>query len=328
MSTNQPTRKRKICALLLAAMLLALLPACGTAPAEPGQKYSVEENTADNKATYPYIVRTESATWYLSADDMALLGKETYLEGLYELLQYQEADFADARAELSGFIWDEIPPIDIYTDFCGKAEMSEVGGGYYNERRNFIKMFSGWDKTEYALVHEYVHYLTFHCTDTPVRHGFFAEGIAEYVSKMAGHSRLVRCYYGNVSEEDKSLYKRNGAWDEEEDCLDPRLYFFGIAELFAKGAFVGREFFSTADVTMIRTEEIQQNPTPLTVSHYEAASITAYLMETYTKEFVLSHLDMDPADMETVFGEPFSEIYRHWAAWNAERCAALGLITD
>ena len=29
-------------------------------------EFTVEENMAENKATYPYIVHTETTTWYLS----------------------------------------------------------------------------------------------------------------------------------------------------------------------------------------------------------------------------------------------------------------------
>ena len=49
-----------------------------------------------------------------------------YYEGLYAILDDAEADFADARAVLKGFIPDDIQPIDIYTDFCNKAEASKM----------------------------------------------------------------------------------------------------------------------------------------------------------------------------------------------------------
>ncbi|MGX8688009.1 MAG: hypothetical protein ACSW8K_09465, partial [bacterium] len=83
--------------------------------------YAVEENGRDNKAVYPYVVHTESSTWYLAKDDIDLLGEEEYYAGLRDILEGMEADFADARDALEGYIQEEIPPVDIYTDFCGKA---------------------------------------------------------------------------------------------------------------------------------------------------------------------------------------------------------------
>lgn len=316
--------RRSAAILLVISMMLAL---CGWGPAaaDPRQKYAVEENTAENKAVYPYIVRTESATWYLSADDIALLGEEAFFDGLYETLRYQEEDFADARSALAGFIPEEVESIDIYTDFCGKAGASEVGGAYYNEDRNFIKVFRGWQITQFTLLHEYVHYLTVHCAENPVTHGLFAEGIADYVSKILCRNRMMRCCSRFVSEEEKAFLKAHGAWDGEEDCVDPLLYWFGRAESFALGQAMGEEYMCTADIRIIRTEEIQRNPAADTISHMEAACIMAYLAEKYSREELFSHMGMDPADLEQVFGEAFPELYRHWTEWNAVRCAELGL---
>ena len=170
--------KKTTTVLLLLSMLLALC-AGSPAAADARNQYKVEENTAENKVPYPYVVRTESAVWYLAAEDITLLGKGTFYRGLYEILEYQDRDFADARDALSGFIRDEVAPIDIYTDFSGRAGLSEteIVGAYYNSRRNFIKVFRGWEKAKDALLHEYVHYLTLHCTDRPVAHGLFAEGV-------------------------------------------------------------------------------------------------------------------------------------------------------
>ena len=315
---------RRIAAILSVLAMMMVLCVSGAAD-EQLREYGVEENRAENKTTYPYVVHTEYATWYLAGDDIALLGEDAFFEGLHEILQYQDADFADARNALSGFITEEAEPIDIYTDFCAKAGMAEIGGAYYNERRNFIKVFFGWDTAKDALLHEYTHYLTLHCTGTPVKHGFFAEGMAEYVSSILCRNRMRRDRYGHLSDEEKNFFMEHGAWDEKEDCLDPRLYCFGTAEAYATGQFLGQEFFSTADVRMVRTAEIQQNPTAETISHFEAACMMAYLAETFTQETVFSHMDMDPAEMEQVFGKPFADLYENWKTWNTAYCSALGL---
>ena len=317
--------KRVTAVLLLIAMALAMC-AWSPAAADPRERYAVEENTAENKATYPYIVRTESSTWYLSADDIALLGEEAFFDGLYEILQYQEEDFADARAALAGFIPEEIESINIYTDFCGKAGVSEVAGAYYNPRGNFIKVFRGWQITGFTLLHEYVHYLTLHCAENPVAFGLFAEGIADYVTKILCRNRMMRACSRYVSEEEAAFLKAHGVWDEEEDCVDPRLYWFGRAQSFALGQAMGEEYMCTQDVWVFRTEEIQQNPTAENISHMEAACIVAYLAETHSREEVFSHMNMDPADLEQVFGEAFPELYEHWLEWNTAYCEEQGII--
>ena len=314
---------------LLLVILLVTLAGCGTkdtASANDSDDWQIEENQRDNKTTYPYVVHTESSTWYLAADDIALLGEEAYYAGLKEILQDVEPDFADAREALAGYLPEEIPPVDIFTDFCGKAGISEIAGAYYNPRSNFIKLFSGWDMAKEALLHEYVHYLTMHCAETPAVEGFWAEGIAEYVSKLVCKNRMLRSVNMGFSDEEAQFYKERGAWDNEEDCIDPKLFYYGTAQIIAQGQLVGTDYFSVSDVTITRTPQIQQNPRPDKMSHIEAACIMAYLIETYSEDLVLSSLDSKTEEMETIFGKPFNEIYTDWTEWNTGKFEELGLI--
>ena len=150
--------KRTI-AVILAVLLFSLsVISC----AEP-TGYQKEENTGRDKDSYPCIIRMPYAVWYISKADIELLGEGAYYEGLYATLDDAEADFADARAALAGFISDEIQPIHIYTDFCNKAEASKTADAFYRELGNYIKLFNGWKSARVALLHEYVHYLTMHC---------------------------------------------------------------------------------------------------------------------------------------------------------------------
>ena len=319
--------KKATAVLLIMSVLLAIC-AFGSSESDPRQRYSIEENRAENKTTYPYVVYTESAIWYLSADDIRLLGEDAFFQGLYEVLEYADTDFADARTALAGFIQETVEPIEIRTDFCGKAGLSEteIIGAYYNRRSNFIKVFRGWEVAKAALLHEYVHYLTIHCTDTPVSHGLFAEGIAEYISAIVCKNRMRRDFSKSLGEEEKNYFRSHGAWDTEEDCLDMQLYEIGMAECFAQGIAQGTEYLSTMDEPTVRTPEIQQNPTAENISHEEAACIMAYLAESYSKETVLSHLSMDPAEMEQVFGEAFAAVYTHWKEWNTAYFNETGMI--
>ena len=312
---------RSLCLLLVALMLSAMLSACGS-PSKP----KIEENKGENAATYPYVVHMKSATWYLAADDIALLGEDAFYEGLYAILENQEQDFADAREALKGHIDADVPPIEIRTDFCGKAGVAEIiGGAYYHEQRNFIKLFGGWDVANFTLLHEYVHYLTLHCVQQPVSRGLYAEGIAQYISMIVCKNRMARSVNCARSEEELALFKAKGAWDESEDCLDPQKFYYGNAALFSLGGMIGYPYFSTKDVYETYTEEVHQNPDVWTVSHFEAASIMAWLIETYGRDAVLQNLSTAPEDFEAVYGLPFPEAYQKWFVWNLGKCTELGL---
>ena len=199
-------------------------------------------------------------------------------------------------------------------------------GACYNPRSNYIKVFRSWKVAEAALLHEYVHYLTLHCTDTPVTHGFFAEGIAEYISAIACKGRMRRDFSRSLDEETKNYFRMRGTWDMEEDCLNPRLYVSDVAGGFAHGIALGTEYLNTLDEPAVWTPEIQQNPTAENICHEEAASILDYLVETYSREMVVSHLDMDPMEMEQVYGESFADIFEHWMEWNSKQFNESGVI--
>ena len=97
--------------LLLAALLLLSLGACGQKPEEVDAvrtvgRYKVVLNDNERKDTYPYVVHTENAAWYLAGADMELMGEEAFYAGLEDILQYAEADMADARKALAGRIPD------------------------------------------------------------------------------------------------------------------------------------------------------------------------------------------------------------------------------
>ena len=311
--------------MMLLLTSIILLPGCSKRDALSVNGYTIENNQRDNKATYPYVLRTDSSTWYLSGEDISLLGEEDYYAGLAEILNDLEQDFSDARDALTGYIQEEIPPVDIYTDFSGRAGISEVAGAYYNERSNFIKLFSGWDMAKESLLHEYVHYLTMHCSEAPPSEGFWAEGIAEYISKIVCKNRMLRSINMGIPEETALFYKEHGAWDEKEECIDPKLFYIGTAQVIAQGQLVGKEYFSVSDVTITRTPQIQQNPSADKVSHIEAACIIAYLADTYSKEWAFTNWNTKTAEMDVTIGESFEEIYKNWVIWNTELYEKSGL---
>ena len=273
--------------------------------------YVKEENTARDAVSYPYLIRTPSAVWHISKADIELLGEDAYYEGLYAVMDLAEADFADARAALEGYIFDEIPPIDIYTDFCNKGELSFIAWAYYDSNRNEIRLFNGWEKACTALQHEYVHYLTMHCADPATPPYYWAESVADYITHYACKNRLARSV--------------NMGRDFTLD-LDPRRAYMVWGIFYTRGYVIGERYFDVRNQWMTRTEDLQGRLTQDMISYYEAAGIMAYLVDTYGRETVFGSWTADPKHLETVFGKTFRELYADWAAWNEEQCIQEGII--
>ena len=313
---------KRIITLLLAALLFSLPVLCCAEQTE----YQKEENTGWNKDSYPYMIRTPYAVWYISKSDIELLGEDAYYEGLYAILDDAEADFAEARAALSGFIPDEIQPIDIYTDFCNKAEASKMYDAFYRELGNYIKLFRGWNIARIALLHEYVHYLTVHCAEHCTQFGLWVEGIAEYVANVVCKNRLGRSENMGFEIAGYPPVMWDLSWDETENCIDPRKLNFGLGVLAANGGLVGQRYYAVMHEKIVRTDEMDQNLKPEELSLCEASGIIAYLVDEYGKDIVFGNWDLDPDNMDTVYGKTFSEVYRDWAAWNEEQCKLLGIM--
>ena len=312
---------KRITAFLLAILLLSLPVICCAEPAG----YQKEENTGWNKDSYPWIIRAPYAVWYISRADIELLGEDAYYEGLYAILDDAEADFTDARTALAGFVPDEIQPIDIYTDFCNKAEASKTADAFYRELGNYIKLFSGWNIARIALLHEYVHYLTRHCAHPGTQFGFWTEGMAEYVASVVCKNRLGRSENMGFEIAGYPPVMWDLAWDEAENCIDPRKLNFGLGVLASNGGLVGQRYYAVMNETIVRMDEIDRNLKPEELSLCEASGMIAYLVDTYGRDTVFTNWNIDPNAMETVFGKPFSELYREWAAWNAEQCRIMGM---
>ena len=244
---------------------------------------------------------------------------------MYAILDDAEADFTDARTALAGFVPDEIQPIDIYTDFCNKAEASKTADAFYRELGNYIKLFSGWNIARIALLHEYVHYLTRHCAHPGTQFGFWTEGMAEYVASVVCKNRLGRSENMGFEIAGYPPVMWDLAWDEAENCIDPRKLNFGLGVLASNGGLVGQRYYAVMNETIVRMDEIDRNLKPEELSLCEASGMIAYLVDTYGRDTVFTNWNIDPNAMETVFGKPFSELYREWAAWNAEQCRIMGM---
>ena len=338
---------KRIISLLLSVLLLAGLAACAqkqnadeaqpaeapAASAEPIAEtavlrtvggYAVVANEGQRKDEYPYMLQTENSVWYLASADLELMGEEAFYAGLEDMLQYFEADMADARQALAGRIWAEIPPVEIRTDFCGKAGASEDAGAYYNGRANFIKLFHSWDMAKFALLHEYVHYLTVHCAEKKMMQYFYIETVAEYVSKLLCENRMFRSVDLDHTEQPqlKSLAAIWGDFDE----VKYRNSCFTESDAYAQGRYDGEPYLCVGQFTTYRWPDRRLPDHIYELSYAEAVSLALYLMEKDGADKYLDNWDLvDEEQLAGLYGYTVAELLTTWSAWNARQCEALGL---
>ena len=320
---------KRFVSLLLAALLLLGLGACGQKAADDDAvrtvgNYKVVLNDNERKDTYPYVVRTENAAWYLAGADIELMGEEAFYKGLEDILLYTEADMTDARKALTGRIWEDVPPVEIRTDFCGKAEISQDAGAYYNGLANMIKLFHSWDMAKFSLLHEYVHYLTIHCAEKKTMHYFYIETVAEYVSKFVCENRMIRSIDFSNSDQPE-LNALAEIWDDF-DQVKYRNACLSESDAFARGLYDERPFSCVGQYTTVRKADKRLPDHLHELSYAEADSMALYLIGTGGEEKYLDHWDVvDEDKLAGLYGFTVEELLVAWSAWNAEQCEKLGL---
>ncbi len=320
---------KQFVSLLLAALLFLSLGACGQKATDDDAvrlvgQYKVVLNDNERKDTYPYVLRTENSAWYLAAADIESMGEEAFYKGLEDILSCAEADMADARRALTGRIWEDVPPVEIRTDFCGKAEISQDAGAYYNGLANMIKLFHSWDMAKFSLLHEYVHYLTIHCAEKKTMHYFYIETVAEYVSKLLCENRMFRSIDLDKTEQPqlRALAAIWGDFDEvkyRNSCL-------AESDAFARGLYDEKPYLCVGQYTTVRRANKRLPDHLYELSYAEAVSLALYLMEKDGADKYLDNWDLvDEEQLAGLYGYTVAELLIAWAAWNARQCEALGL---
>lgn len=307
--------------ILTAVLVMAVAFALGE-----GAGISPEINTEYKTDLYPYVVHTASADWHIAKADIERSSLDELWVELSALIEDQEADFADARTALSGYLCEPVPKVRILTDFCEHAEAAKVGAACYNSRGNFIKLFRDWFHVRASLLHEYVHYLTFHCTDVVIRAGFWAEGIADYISVLACRNRLACSVNMGLDAELVKYWKEQGVWDPEYDCVQSTVYYYGMAEAYRAGVMDGTTYFAVSNTDVRRAEGFARNPRADDLTFKEAACMMVFLIETYGKDTVFLNWNRDPENMQDVFGMSFPELYEAWASWNTRKCEEMHIV--
>ena len=348
--------RKTIAAVLIFAMCLAFVSGCagnGDEPqpeiiepepqgqVEPTEKPEETEpmpetslplikNDGNNSVSYPYLVCTDNATWYISKADMELLGESEYLAGLESTLPLVEADFTDAQAVFEGYLTDPVPPVDIYTDFSAKTEVAQSGrpvGAIYRMSDRRIYLYGSWSQTSFTLLHEYTHYLSMTCADLGLKSGFWAEGLADYVAHFLCENSLVRSINFGLDENGVAFFKAHGLCDEEGN-IEPKKYYYGESAQMHRAENLGQQYFAVSGYTMTLRESQMQHPLMSSASYFEAATFMDYLVENYGKDTVFAHLDTRQEDFESVYGKDFETLFLEWAQYDLELCEALGIKLD
>ena len=320
---------KQFVSLLLAALLFLSLGACGQKATDDDAvrlvgQYKVVLNDNERKDTYPYVLRTENSAWYLAAADIESLGEEAFYKGLEDILSCAEADMADARRALTGRIWEDVPPVEIRTDFCGKAEISQDAGAYYNGLANMIKLFHSWDTAKFALLHEYVHYLTIHCAEKKTMHYFYIETVAEYVSKFICENRMIRSM--DFSHADQPQLKALAEIWSDFDQVKYRNACLSESDAFARGLYDEQPYSCVGQYMTVRKADKRLPDHLYELSYAEADSMALYLIGRDGEEKYLDNWDVvDEDKLAGLYGFTVEELLVAWSAWNAEQCEKLGL---
>ena len=309
-------------------MALALALCCTVSALGEGQKYQIEENTGDTRASYPYKVVTESAVLYLAKADIELLGEETFYEGMYKLLENMDQDFADAREVMKGFLKEEVAPIPIYTTFAGKSETVTDGAGaeYFGKEKRIIRLYTGWDAAERGLLHEYAHYLTYSCATFEIPTTAWGECIAEYISEIACRNNMARSDNYGMAEEIKEIFAANG-WVDEEGYPDFRVYYHGWAWLMEQPFNIGEHYMAVCNSVMTMTETQQEHPMINSITYKEAGCFTDFLVERFGKDLVFTHLNVDGKGFQEAYGKSFEELFTEWKQENTKLCEEWGIVS-
>lgn len=281
-------------------------------------------NLSDNRVTYPYLVHTDSAEWYLSLADVQGMGYADFIAGFAETLTVQEPDFSQARTVLQDWIDSDIPAVRIYTDFEDKSETSRFLGAFYSQG-NYIKLFHSWQQAQYNLLHEYVHYLTIKHAKNKAASGFWGEGIAEEVAVWECENRLADLFWKKVTtEEEAKRLKQFHMWDDGKETVNARLQQMCEAACMYLGYGDGWEYLSIGQELLTSSADRAESIRPGQLSYSEAAGMMAYLMEEYGRDMVYANCH-DSNRIHTAFDKPFPELYDAWGKWNIRQCEEAGI---
>ena len=179
----------------------------------------------------------------------------------------------------------------------------------------------------YALLHEYAHYLTYECCtfDLTPGGGFWAEAVAEYISRFVCENRMGRAVQYGFDEESLAQAKQRGLLDADGTVNAKKLYCFEAA-FMRSGAAIGEKYSAVSETPITMSERLIEHPMLTTISYFEAASFFNWLAEHYGKDLVFAHMTIGQEGFADAFGKDFETLFFEWAADNDAWCVANGIV--
>ena len=311
--------------LLAAWMAMMLAFSCGGNSRAEEEKpgYVPEENTEYRPKVYPYLIKTGTSRIYFRQQCPGSPEESDAIQAMLAMLDDMEADFEHVKLVLEPYLKEDISPVRILVE-TGQdpGKNYESVSIVYDPRSRMIRLYGEPENARPDLLVGYIGYLLTGCMEPPCEVSFWLYGISGYLSCFSGADRLLR------SAADTSLYTKDrayliaeGAWDTENACPDPERYCLLLARNYSRGYYVGQKYAAVGGRILTRTEEIQQNMRPDFMSEWEAASMTAFLVERYGEEKVMRNFNCSMGKLEQVYGKGFEQLYAEWILWNEARCA-------
>ena len=265
---------------------------------------------------YPYVLTDAEANWYFHPADVKEYGYKAFFEEYQIVEKLMPLDFADARELFEAYLPEDVEPVDICTMFY---KNDAVENGLYRIKENHIELFDDWEMAKYALLHEYVHYLTMGQTELCTTGWVFAEGVAEEAAVWGCENYLRAEYLREIYDADQM--RELHIYDEEKECASNEKLVYATANSLYFGKMEGLEYYTVTYELKKRPDRIK---TFSELSYEEVASITSYLIEKYGRDAVYKGYYNYDSFIELI-GKEFIELYDEWGAWNKEQCNKLGL---
>lgn len=269
----------------------------------PFAAVSFVPHTGNTREDYPYVIPGDSADFYFSVKDVSRQGYVRFLSSYLELAELMEADFADARQVLEGYISEDIPAVGIFTRFWEKGDMA---GSFYTF--DGITLYHDWDNAAYSLLHEYIHYLLH---DFMHYNHLMDEALTEEISVYECRNRMQQKLWAQQLS-DRTLAQQLGIWDEETQTVDLGAYGDIVAQAYYCSAPGSESYLAISGYTITRPEVI----TMFDLTYEEAGSFVHYLIGRFGWDAVLEAIDSTEKN-RALWGKSFPEMYQDWANANA-----------
>ena len=267
---------------------------------------------------YPYVTNGEMINWHFYEGDVQENGYQPFIKECMTLTEAADLDFEDTQKLLEDYTGGNVAAVNIYTAFTGGfqyEQFSPVYAGIFVNRYNSIYLYQNWYQAKFALLHEYVHYLTMGQGKIFANNNGLVEGWTTAVSGLMCENRLQTMHWAEAVKDEEELQtaKDRGIWDEQKQEVKKKKYFYCLAKYFYDGTDTG-EYLSLGDEVITKPEEITLHA----LSYEAGASLAEYLIEQYGMDAVVSAC-MEQGEIEELCGKSFEELYNDWGPWNEEK---------